>query len=423
LKIKNNKNINTEISNGVKMKKRLIKDNVHGNVALNEFEVEVMDSPQVQRLRRIKQLGFISLIYPGANHSRFEHSIGTMYLGSRLADHLNLDEHEKELIRIASMLHDVGHGPFSHASEPVLDVKHEELSGKVISKSSLKDILEKKFDTKEIIDIINGKGPLGQIVSGDLDVDRMDYLLRDSYYTGVAYGIIDVERIITNLKLDQRLVLEMKGVQAAERALVARYQMYPSVYQHHTTRIVNAMFRRCLKRLIQEDLIKTSDICHHDDSDIVSLCRSTEGFIKDIITRLDNRNLLKTVSITRVNEFEHPQETFKITDKELRKAEEEISQDFQIDKDYIIINIPEYPMFSEMQTQVSIGDRLFHLSEISSIVGALKDARFNYPDISVYVPKEEKEKLRKFKLENYLDLPEKVNRFDTIHTKQVRLFD
>ncbi|GAA5819263.1 MAG: HD domain-containing protein [Methanobrevibacter sp. CfCl-M3] len=403
---------------------RLIKDSVHGEFSLNDFEVKVMDCPQFQRLRRIKQLGFIYLIYPGANHSRFEHSIGTMYLGSKLSDHLNLSDYNKKLVRMASMLHDIGHGPFSHASENVLDIRHEELSAKVIEKTSLNDVLSEEFDTKEIIDIINGKGELGPIVSGELDVDRMDYLIRDSHYTGVAYGVIDIDRIISNLKLKNYLILDKKGIQAAESALVARYQMYPSVYQHHTTRIINAMFRRCLKEIVKKNILKTEDFYNYDDMDIISLCRNSDGFIKDIITRLDNRNLLKILSSIRLNEFARPQDIFKIKEYTLRKCEEEISEDLEIDKKYVIINIPEYPKFSEMKTQVAFGDRLFNLSDISSIVGALKDARFNYPDICVYIPKEKRIEFEKFKLENYLDLPEKTkNEYSTLHTKQLRLFD
>ena len=161
-----------------------------------------MDMPQFQRLRRIKQLGLISLIYPGATHTRFEHSIGTMNLGSKLSEELDLSNDEIELIRASALLHDIGHGPFSHVSEGVLSVPHEELTKYVITKTSMKDLLEEKFDVSKIVNIVNGKGYLGPIVSGELDVDRMDYLLRDSHNTGVAYGVIDYERIISNLKLD-----------------------------------------------------------------------------------------------------------------------------------------------------------------------------------------------------------------------------
>ena len=167
-------------------KKKFIRDSVYGDINLNKFEVSIMDMPQFQRLRRIKQLGLISLIYPGANHTRFEHSIGTMNLGSKLAEELELEKDEIELIRTSALLHDIGHGPFSHVSEGVLSVPHEKLTEYVIKNTSMKDLLEEKFDVNEIVDIINGRGHLGPIVSGELDVDRMDYLLRDSHNTGVA---------------------------------------------------------------------------------------------------------------------------------------------------------------------------------------------------------------------------------------------
>ena len=123
----------------------------------------------------------------------------------------------------------------------------------------------------------------------------MDYLLRDSYYTGVAYGVIDVERLIYNMKLEDRLLLKEKGVQAAESMLLARYFMYPSVYQHHTTRIVNSMFRRCLKKLIKNKIVNGNEIYKYDDTDIISAARLQKGYIRDIITRIDTRQLYKRV--------------------------------------------------------------------------------------------------------------------------------
>ena len=397
-------------------RQKFIRDSIHGNLPLTDFEVEVLDYPQLQRLRRVKQLGFISLIYPGANHSRFEHSIGTMHLASKLAEQLELEEDEKELVRIAGLLHDTGHGPFSHVSEAVFDVPHEELTAIVVKETSLADKLSERFDTKEIIDIINGKGKLGPIISGELDMDRMDYLIRDSHYTGVAYGVIDTERIISNLKLKRELILDIKGVQAAEAALTARYLMYPSVYQHHTTRIINAMFRRCLRHMISQDIINPNEMYKYDDSDMISMCRSSEGFSRDIMQRIDNRNLLKVAmkvaKSEAVNSFDTPEKIFKIEKDKLHKAEEEISEDFNLDRNYVILSIPEYPRFDEMKTWVSFGENLYHLNEISSIVGALSSARFNSADICLYVPKEDLGKLNRLKLDHYIDLPERVKKFD-----------
>lgn len=405
-------------------KKKFIRDSVYGDIELNRFEVEVMDMPQYQRLRRIKQLGLINLIYPGANHTRFEHCVGTMNLASKLANELDLDEYETELVRISGLVHDIGHGPFSHVSEGVLSFPHEELTKYVVQKTSMHDLLSEKFDTKEIVNIINGEGYLGPIISGELDVDRMDYLLRDSHNTGVAYGIIDYERIISNLKLDDGLVLDIKGVQAAEGALVSRYFMYPSVYQHHTTRIVNSMFRRALKREIDSGKLNEKDIYKYDDSDFISLFRQSEDkIVNDLMNRIDNRNIPKRVKTIRLDNFKNPEKLYKIEQNTLRKAEEEIAEDYEMDKNYVFINIAEYPRFDEMKTQVNVENKLYPLTEISNIIGALSKARFNIPDISVYVPNNEKDKFGKLKLDHYLDLPEiDREKFHGIHYDQIKLF-
>ena len=288
----------------------------------------------------------------------------------------------------------------------------------------MRDLLEEKFDVNEIVDIINGKGYLGPIVSGELDVDRMDYLLRDSHNTGVSYGKIDYERLISNLTLDDGLILDIKGVQAAEGALVSRYFMYPSVYQHHTTRIVNTMFRRALKKIIDEGVINENEIYKYDDSDIIATFRHCENeYANDIMHRLDNRIIPKRVKTIRLDNFKFPEKMYKINPEELRKAEEEISEDYEIDKDYVFINIAEYPRFDEMKTQVSVDGKLYPLTEISNIIGALSKARFNIPDISVYVPEDEKSKFEKFKIEHYLDLPEiDREKFHGIHYDQIKLF-
>lgn len=406
-------------------KKKFIRDSVYGDISLNKFEERIMDMPQFQRLRRIKQLGLIGLIYPGATHTRFEHSVGTMNLGSKLSTELDLPDDDIELIRASALLHDIGHGPFSHVSEGVLSVPHEELTKYVVTKTSMCDLLEEKFDVNKIVDIVNGKGYLGPIVSGELDVDRMDYLLRDSHNTGVAYGVIDYERIISNLKLeDDGLILDIKGVQAAEGALVSRYFMYPSVYQHHTTRIVNSMFRRALKKVIDEDIIDENDIYKYDDAEIIGVFRHCEDeFVNDIMARLDNRQIMKRVKTIRLDNFKYPEKMYKIEQKELRKAEDEIAEDYDIEKDYVFINIAEYPRFDEMKTQVNVDGKLYPLTEISNIIGALSKARFNIPDISVYVDESEKSKFTKFKLENYLDLPEiDREKFHGIHYDQIKLF-
>ncbi|MBZ2166928.1 MULTISPECIES: HD domain-containing protein [Methanobacterium] len=383
---------------------KFIRDSLHGNLQLNEFEVKLIDTPQIQRLRRIKQLGFTYLVYPGANHTRFEHSIGAMYLASKLTHNLDLSNDQKEMLRVCALLHDAGHGPFSHVSESVLEKSHEELTSKLIMESHLSDILEEKFDPKEIIKLISGEGRLGQIISGDLDVDRMDYLLRDSYYTGVAYGVIDVERLIYNMKLEDNLILKSKGVQAAESMLLARYFMYPSVYQHHTTRIINSMFRRCINHLFTEGHINPENIYKYDDLDIIIKARYQKGFIGDMMHRLDNRKLFKSVYSLKLDELENPNAVFKIKPDKIKSFEMEISEELNIPEEYVIVDVPDYPSFDEMKTQVSSNGDLINLSEISTIVSTLRDARFNHADLCVYLP-EENSNIKDFQFQDYIEIP------------------
>jgi len=385
---------------------KFIRDSLHGNLQLNEFEVKLIDTPQIQRLRRIKQLGFTFLVYPGANHTRFEHSIGTMYLASRLAYGLNLPDEQRQMLRVCALLHDAGHGPFSHVSEAVLEHSHEELTSKLIMESHISEILSEKYDPKEIISIISGEGSLGQMISGDLDVDRMDYLLRDSYYTGVAYGVIDVERLIHNMKLDNNLILKSKGVQAAESMLLARYFMYPSVYQHHTTRIINAMFRRCLKQLFEEGCIDPEKIYKYDDADIIITARYKKGFIGDIMHRLDNRKLFKTVYSIKLDELDNPNAVFKIDPKKIQLFEREISEELGVPEKYVIIDVPDYPSFDEMKTLVGNNGDYVNLSKISTIVRTLRDARFNHADLCVYLPEEFSNNAKGFKFNDYIEIPE-----------------
>ncbi len=385
---------------------KFIRDSVHGDLQLEEFEVSLADTPEIQRLRRIKQLGFTYLVYPGANHSRFEHSIGTMYLASRLALNLELDEDTQTLVRSCALLHDAGHGPFSHVSEGVIDSSHEELTSKLIKESQLGDILSEKFSINEIIKVISGKGPLGQMISGELDVDRMDYLLRDSYYTGVAYGVIDVERLIFNMKLDDGLILQSKGVQAAESMLLARYFMYPSVYQHHTTRIVNSMFRRCLKKLLEKKVITASEIYNYDDTDVISGARSQKGYINDIISRIDTRKLYKRVYSLKLDETTNPESVFQMSLEKINKIEEEIANEVGAHQDCILVDIPEYPAFHEMTTPVSLNGDTVKLGDVSNLVMALKDARFNHADLSIYLPEEYADQAFKLNFHDFVDIPD-----------------
>ena len=221
---------------------KIVNDPVWGFIELDsDLHVELIEHPYFQRLRRIKQLGLSSLVYPGANHTRFEHAIGSMHLVRSAIDVLKnkgnkITSDEEEGVMAALLLHDIGHGPFSHALEQTIvqGVSHEELS--LIYMDELNRELDGRLTLA--IDIFLNRYPkqfLHQLVSSQLDMDRLDFLKRDSFYSGVSEGVVSSERIIKmlNVKNDQ-LVVEVKGIYSVEKFLIARRLMYWQVYLHKT---------------------------------------------------------------------------------------------------------------------------------------------------------------------------------------------
>jgi len=229
---------------------------VYGFISIpQEIIFDVIEHPYFQRLRRIKQLGMTHLVYPGALHTRFHHVLGAMHLMSKAVATIRRKGHEitdkeEQGVLLAILLHDIGHGPFSHALEHdiVIGVSHEEISGFFI------DRLSKEFDGEldVALTIFNNKHPkkfLHQLVSSQLDMDRMDYLNRDSFYTGVSEGIIGSDRIIEMMDVkDGNLVLEEKAVYSIEKFLVARRLMYWQVYLHKTVVAAEFMLIHVLRR-------------------------------------------------------------------------------------------------------------------------------------------------------------------------------
>jgi HD superfamily phosphohydrolase len=278
---------------------KIIKDPVHGYVEVEDFALALLDSPALQRLRYVRQLGFSYLVYPGANHTRFEHSLGTMFLADVACRRFGLEDEERILVTASALLHDIGHGPFSHASEPLmvafLHRTHDDI-GMIVEEQAGSILRASGIDADELCAVVQGKHPLSGIIHGDLDVDRMDYLLRDAYYTGAPYGTVDAQRLIRHLiRTPEGTVLDENGVNAAESLLIARTLMRPTVYYHHVSRIGESMFQLAmLGHLEGKGEATARELLHMDDATCLHTLRTSDNPVsRDLADRIYGRRLYK----------------------------------------------------------------------------------------------------------------------------------
>ena len=319
-----------------------LRDPIYGLIEYDKKEEKLINTPLFQRLRGVKQLALANLVYPGAHHTRFEHCIGTMHLAGRIAKakKLNLDEEKINILRLAGLLHDIGHGPFSHVSEQIMENRtdkeildkyeaqnaHELMSILLIQKNKeIAEILSQE-EIEEIVLLLQKRRNIEKdIVSGPLDADKLDYLLRDSYFAGVQYGVFDLDKIIeslTPIKIgtkETQLGISEEGIYAAEQMLLAKYHMNTQVYRHRIRRITDAMLIRGVEFAIEEiEEIKNLYTCQdtddfleeyvkYDDKSLVDkILANCNGTSLEYFERLKKRNLLKEVFSVEINEVNFP---------------------------------------------------------------------------------------------------------------------
>jgi len=343
-----------------------IRDPLYGFIGLTETEVALLDTPPVQRLRRIKQLASAHLVYPSAMHTRFEHSLGVMHIAGRMAEQLQLNESDIKTIRYAGLLHDLGHGPFSHVFESALhdicgkSINHEEITRLIIqNESCISDVLGSS--TQDVINLLseNGEQIQNQVISGNLDADKIDYLRRDSYHTGVVYGNFDLERILHTIhkKTDgtrSYLTIYKKGVDALENFRLARFLMHAQVYHHHTRAVADKMFQRAVEIAIRDNVIskefldpKKQDFLKNylslDDARMLfMLLKKPECHAHTLISALENRQLFKRGYEVEVTHFPDPILRMKIAQmkkEQFRTLEEALAEDCGCEKDFIMVDI------------------------------------------------------------------------------------
>ncbi|TXT56877.1 MAG: hypothetical protein BAJATHORv1_20474 [Candidatus Thorarchaeota archaeon] len=348
-----------------------INDPIHGFIELSDTEVKIIDSEPYQRLRRVRQLSGGHFVYPTAEHSRFGHCIGAMYLagllGERLLPQIDLGEDELQEIRIAALLHDLGHGPFSHVFEECLlehrGWNHEDVTEWIILNSVVGDILEgDSISKKRIANLVRGRVIestdviTSGIVAGQVDADKMDYLIRDSFYCGVKYGLVDIHRLINSLEVSERGTLEfdINSRGALESFLVARYEMFLNVYYHKTVRSVEVMLVHLMNAADNElglTSFSTPDqFLELDDMSLFSrirrLDKSTSEEAKEavkMVNLLDSRKLYKSC----FEKVLHTQDRFVsklLTKKRVRESiQDEIAESADVPPEEVIVDVPTLP--------------------------------------------------------------------------------
>lgn len=359
---------------------------LYGFASLSNRENRLLDTVAMQRLARIKQLAHTYIVYPSAVHTRLEHSLGTLCLAGRICDQLKLPQKQKRVIRIAALLHDVGQGPFSHIWEEPMrwingeDYSHEDVTKLMISTES--NIGKALGDLKQdVLDVFDGESLGSDIISSSLDVDKLDYLRRDSYHTGVAYGLFDIDQVIRTVCTVPEtgrnyLGVQEKGMDALESYRLARYAMHMQVYEHHARLIADDMFLKAIKLALEDGCIASEDLkisngadrfiesfLKLDDFSIQhQVLQGTSSNAKNLIENIRNRRLLKRALVTPLTREGCPdalkrKKIVNMNKAEIENAENRIAQELGIDSALVVVHLQSIKIKLYERFEQTIGSR------------------------------------------------------------------
>jgi len=331
------------------MRFEILRDPLWNNVRVDELTLQLIDTDIFQRLRYVRQLGLAYLVYPGATHTRFEHAVGAYHLArgtvAMMAERDVLDgagAEEQAIVRAAALLHDVGHYPFSHALEEIGQLHHEDVARPLITTGAIAELLTRGISAdapQRVFDLVSGTSasPLQGLISGSLDLDKIDYLKRDAFMCGVPYGEIDVERLTNSLLvlMDPESgrpmigVLE-KGLSALESLLFAKYQMYRNVYWHHAVRSATAMYKRMVEDALHSGAIDAELLPSYTDEGLLHRLEHAEP--TPLLDALKTRKLYKRALEWPASQLDDGFGEWVATDRErTRAAEDELASELGLD--------------------------------------------------------------------------------------------
>lgn len=398
-----------------------ITDPIHKYIRITDLEKKLIDTEVFQRLRKIRQLAGAHLVYPSAQHTRFEHSLGVMHLAG-LAGETLLDKgyitykEDVESLRIAALLHDIGHGPFSHLFEEVLsenkskNINHEIIGKKIIKETIIIDILGKYgYDGDYVCKLSFGESQkmfYNEIIAGSLSADIMDYLPRDSFFTGAEYGKVDYYRLISSFEVlsNGHLGINKSAINSLESMLISRYQMFKAVYFHKTVRAAEVMLLHSLmsadKQLNFSNFCTEEYLDYTDEKTIDIICSLNENkFASDLAMDYKKRKLLKCV-YEKFLQNKHNAFNKELAGKTIREFLEGITEYLDIDERFIFIDIsrapsmPLTPSKEELNSIMLVDKNLEFETPTSDI--PLIDSITGFLDmIRIYTPERNREKLEK----------------------------
>ncbi|MEE3201059.1 MAG: HD domain-containing protein [Candidatus Thermoplasmatota archaeon] len=406
---------------------KVINDTIHGQISLDGVTADLLSTPEMNKLSHIKQLGLAHLVFPGAHHTRFEHSLGVSHVGGMMADAMGLEEFEKTLVQVAGMLHDVGHGPYSHTLEHILherggldhmsitegiilgeyDVLREGEETSINNRKRIPEILESyDIEPEDVAALIRGPDArgtertllswtdgkedlvaedrtLGHLVHGPVDCDQIDYLLRDSHFTGVKHGIVDHHRLISCLRRHGGdIAVEEGGLTSLEGMLMARGLMYSAVYFHRVTRVTEVMLSRAVERSA-DYLPDPKEMQRSVDAEMWQALYEAGDYSRDMMRRLKYRQMLKVATSRRQEELSSSQiqrlVEIATSSEKRREIEDDLAHRAGLQPGYVAIDVPSVklllsePRMAAVDIRI-IGDdgRTRRFSEHTPIAEALR---------------------------------------------------
>lgn len=364
-----------------------IRDPLHGAIEVSKEERTLLETPEVQRLRRVNQVSTSSLVFPGATHTRFSHSLGVMHLAGEIADSIGMNDRSYRTVRLAGLLHDIGHGPFSHSSDRVatqLGYAHEDRSCELL-RAHLSGLIPTDIEVEEIIDYIQGDAEVN-IISGDIDADRMDYLNRDSLNTGLEHGTTDYRTIVEAASHGNGgLAFNRRAIHSLNALLTARLQMHLQVNDNHAARVAENILQQVLSEYAEQHTVK--EMMRHDDYTMHAELLSMEGRIRDMYERVKNRDLPKeayaitgdAVSTAVIGELSR---------LDPRQTETAIATTAGIHPDKVFVVCPDSPSASSLDVSIEDSGEFTKLSTVSTIPQNLADERVYHARFNVYTPAE-----------------------------------